>query len=123
VISLVVGLIILGVLLWLVETMLPIDAAIDHEPVTPGCMTMALERELAVYDEHLLELLPGEGKYVVIKGEDIAGVYDTLDEALGAGHGKYGPVPFLIKKIQRSEPILHFSRDLPLPGTPQTWQP
>jgi hypothetical protein len=78
---------------------------------------MALEHELAVYNEHLLELLPSEGKYVVIKGQDIAGVFDTLDEALSAGHGKYGPVPFLVKKIQATEPILHFTRDLRLPNS------
>jgi hypothetical protein len=84
---------------------------------------MAFERELAAYNEHLPELLSGEGKYVVIDGEDVAGVYGTLDEALGAGHEKYGPVPFLIKKIQRGEPILHFSRDLPSPGANRQWRP
>jgi hypothetical protein len=76
---------------------------------------MALERELAVYRDHLPGLLSAEGKYVVIKGEDIAGVYGTLDDALGAGHGKYGPVSFLVKQIRATEPILYFARDLPLP--------
>ena len=76
---------------------------------------MALERELAVYNEHLLELLPSQGKYVVIKGEDIAGVYDTLEQALGAGYDKYGPGPFLARKIHATEPLLQFTRDLRLP--------
>jgi hypothetical protein len=74
---------------------------------------MALDIERATYQAHLLELLASEGKFVVIKGMDIAGSYDTLDDALAAGYRKYGPVPFLVRQIQRTEPELYFSRDLP----------
>lgn len=73
---------------------------------------MALERELALYNEHLLELLPNEGKYVVIKGEEVLDVYDTLDDALGAGYERYGDVDFLVKQIHAVEPIEYFSRDI-----------
>jgi hypothetical protein len=73
---------------------------------------MALERELAVYNEHLMELLPSEGKYVVIKGEQILGVYDSLDDALGAGYDRFGDVDFLVKQIHAVEPIEYFSRDI-----------
>lgn len=83
---------------------------------------MALEHELAVYKEHLLELLPSEGQFVVIKDREIAGIYPTLDEAPNAGYSKYGPVPFLVKKIQRVEPLLYFSRDLPRPKDQDAWQ-
>lgn len=75
--------------------------------------TMALEHEMATYQAHLLELLANEGKYAVVRGEEIAGAYDSYDDALQAGYDRYGLVPFLVKKISRVEPIQYFSRDLP----------
>jgi hypothetical protein len=74
---------------------------------------MALERELAVYNEHLIDLLVNEGKYILIRHEEISGPFETYDDALEAGYAKYGLVPFLVKQIQRVEPIYYFSRDLP----------
>jgi hypothetical protein len=74
---------------------------------------MALERELAVYNEHLMDLLANEGKHVVVHGEEIEGPFDTYEDALQAGYTKFGVVPFLVKKITRLEPIQYFSRDLP----------
>lgn len=74
---------------------------------------MGLERELAVYNEHLMDLLPAnEGKYFVVKAEDVLGVFDSLDQALAAGYEKYGDVDFLVKQIHAVEPIEYFSRDL-----------
>jgi hypothetical protein len=68
-----------------------------------------LDRELRFYRSHLDDLLgPGdvnEGKHVVIKGEDIAGVCDTFEEALRVGYDRYGLGPFLIRKIERVETI------------------
>jgi hypothetical protein len=75
--------------------------------------TMALENELALYRSKLGELLAHEGKYVVIKGEEILGTYATFGLALKAGYDRYGPVSFLCKPIHRLEPILFFSHDLP----------
>jgi hypothetical protein len=74
---------------------------------------MALERELAVYNEHLIDLLANEGKYILIRNEEISGPFETYDDALEAGYAKYGLVPFLVKQILRVEPIYYFSRDLP----------
>jgi hypothetical protein len=75
----------------------------------PGRDAGALDRELRFYRSHLDDLLgPGdvnEGKYVVIKGTDIAGVCDTFEEALRVGYGTYGPRPFLVKKIERVETV------------------
>jgi len=75
---------------------------------------MALEKELSVYDAHLIELLASEGKYVLICGEEISGVFDSYEQALDAGYQKYGLRPFLVKQINRAEPIHYFSRDLPV---------
>jgi hypothetical protein len=75
---------------------------------------MALEKELATYQKKLEELLPEEGKYVLIGGEEIAGIWDTYEDALQAGYQKYGLHPFLVKRIEWAETIHNFSRDLPL---------
>jgi len=74
---------------------------------------MALEHERKVYETHLMDLLANEGKYILVRGDDIAGPWDSYVEALQHGYDLYGPVPFLLKKIQRSEPLHYFTRDLP----------
>jgi len=45
-----------------------------------------------------------EGKFVVIKDEELLGAYDTEGEAYKNGLDKYGNIPFLIKKVQPEEP-------------------
>jgi hypothetical protein len=86
----------------------------DTQTVTSGGkVAMALEKELSVYNANLIELLANEGKYVVICGDEINGVFESYDEALSVGYEKYGLTPFLAKQINRVEPIHYFSRDLP----------
>lgn len=76
---------------------------------------MGLEPELAVYQANLSEWLPEEGKYVVIKGDDVIHTHsDDYSNALKVGYERFGPVPFLVKKIARYEPVHYFSRDLRL---------
>lgn len=75
---------------------------------------MALEIEKATYWSKLDELLPAaEGKYVVIRGDQVAGVADSYDDALALGYDRFGPGPWLAKKVARAEPIHYFTRDLP----------
>lgn len=74
--------------------------------------TVAFELELATYQTHLAELLPSEGKFVLIKGESIAGPYDTYEAALEAGYERHGLEPFLVKQVRPVEPIQYFARDL-----------
>jgi hypothetical protein len=73
------------------------------------------DRELEVYQENLMELLADEGKYVVIRLEEILGPFTTYEEALESGYDRFGVTPFLVKKVHRpeAEPIHYFSRDLP----------
>jgi hypothetical protein len=84
----------------------------DTMSVKPtGSTVMPLEKELGVYDAHLIDLLANEGKYVLIFGDQI-GIFKSYEEALQAGYEKYGLEPFLVKQINRAEPIHYFSRDL-----------
>jgi hypothetical protein len=66
---------------------------------------MALETEIARYNELLPELLAsGEGKYAVICGRDLVGVFDTNDAAYRAGLDRVGVNPFLLRQVLRVQP-------------------
>lgn len=78
--------------------------------------TNLLEKELATYESHKKELVAAnEGKFVLIHGDAIAGVWDTYNDALTAGYSQFGLEPFLIKQIQGIERVLFFTRDLSTP--------
>lgn len=77
---------------------------------------MTYEHEIAVFNANLMDLLDNQGKFVVIKGDEIDRAFDTYEAALEAGYEKYGPVPFLVKKINSAEPVHYFARDLPCPA-------
>jgi hypothetical protein len=80
---------------------------------------MALERELATYRRRLPELLANEGKFVVIHGDDVIGIVDTLDAALYLGYDRFINEPFMARQIRKTEPVLFSSRSLrPCPSLP-----
>lgn len=58
-----------------------------------------LEEELKTYEAHRLELLGSdEGKWVLIHGDKLAGVFESQGDAVRAGYGQFGNVPFLVKQ-------------------------
>ncbi len=72
---------------------------------------------LAIENETFERLLPtwagAEGKYAVIHGTDLIGVFESYNDALAAGYAKAGLAPFLVKQISTSGGALaHFTRDL-----------
>ncbi len=73
---------------------------------------MALEKEIETFSRELPNLLAQEGKFVVVSGDKIIGVYDSYEDALKIAYEKCGLKPFLVKKIQAVEQIQYFSRDL-----------
>ena len=69
----------------------------------------AIETELAFYTEKKEELLAAhEGKYALIKGRELLGLFDTFPQAYEAGLRKVGNKPMLIKQVLRQEPVEHF---------------
>jgi len=71
---------------------------------------VALEVELDTYRKNLSSLLDREGKFVLIYGDRIIGVYDSLDEAASEGYERVGLfTPFFIREIRAVEKpiILH----------------
>lgn len=73
---------------------------------------MALEQEMTTYEHNLPSLLEHEGKFAVIKGDEILGVYETYSDALEFGYDKCGLEDFMVKQISAVEPILYFTRDI-----------
>jgi hypothetical protein len=72
---------------------------------------MALERELETYRNKLPELKgENEGRFVLIKGDEVIDVFSSYDDALKAGYTKLGLEPFLVKKIEAVEQAQFISR-------------
>lgn len=75
---------------------------------------LMLEKELQTYNDQrasLVEKNP-DGGFVVIKDDEILGVWQTRVDALKAGIEKYGNVSFLVKNILDSNIAANFSRNL-----------
>ena len=71
------------------------------------------KQELETYEREKDRLLAdSEGKYSLIRGGTVCGVWDTYEDALKAGYSEFGLDPFLVKQIQRVERVCFFTRDL-----------
>ena len=70
----------------------------------------ALNLELKTYSDRLPSLMGQLGKHVLIKGNDIIGVFDSYEDALRAGYEKFNLEPFLVKKIAPSEQVAFFAK-------------
>ncbi len=61
---------------------------------------MPLESETQTYEQHREELLgTAQGKFALIHGTEVAGVYDSKSDAIREGYRRFGNVPFLVKQI------------------------
>lgn len=73
----------------------------------------SLRQELKTYEREKPRLLgEGEGKFALIKGDIVAGVWDTYEDAIQAGYTQFKLEPFLVKKIEAMERLHFFTRDL-----------
>ena len=72
-------------------------------------MKNVLSLELETYKENKPQLLAAsEGKYVLIKGEEILGVYADEQEATQKGFDEFGyNCPFFVRQITKREPVLY----------------
>lgn len=72
------------------------------------------EKELEVYKRIKADYLAQypQGGFVVIKAEEVLGIWQSRLDALKAGIDKYGDVPFLVKNINESDIVINFSRNL-----------
>jgi hypothetical protein len=67
-------------------------------------MIPQLEQEFRTYEKHKADLLTkAKGKYVLIKGDDILGIFPGQHAAINQGYRQLGIVPFLVKRIVEVE--------------------
>ena len=72
-----------------------------------------LAKELATYEIHREELVGShDGKFVLIHGDEIAGIWDTYKDAIEAGYQRFGLNPFLVKQIQTVERVQFITRNI-----------
>lgn len=71
------------------------------------------KKELAAYERERERLIgTEEGKYALIHGDSIAGVWSSYEDALKEGYQRFGLSPFFVKQIQRVERVCFFTRDI-----------
>ena len=70
----------------------------------------SLQTELNLFAEKLPELLrQAEGKFALIKGRELLGIYDTELAAVRAGYERLGNEAFLVKRVVEAEVPLNFT--------------
>ena len=73
---------------------------------------MALEKELETYKKKLPELKNNEGKFVLIKGEEVVDTFTSYEDAIKEGYKKFKLDPFLVKQISQVEQVQFITRFL-----------
>lgn len=69
--------------------------------------TNALETEIKAYEKKLPELEKAyPGKFVVFKGEEFVGAWDTLNAAAAEAVARFGRGPYLIRQVGAPPPTL-----------------
>jgi hypothetical protein len=63
--------------------------------------------EMITYRDNLDELLRDEGKYVLIKGREIIGIYAERHEALEEAVARFGAQAVFVQKIAAKEPYIY----------------
>jgi hypothetical protein len=50
-----------------------------------------------------------EGEWALIKGDDVVGLFKTLDEGYRAGRARYPFQPFILQPVREWQPVLRMS--------------
>ena len=76
-----------------------------------------LKTAIETYEKNRPSLMASAGRYVVIQGSNILGIWDTYEDALKSGYEKCGiDGRFLVTQIQGPlDGIQHFTRDIGCP--------
>ena len=66
-----------------------------------------LDIEIEAYEKRLPDLEKNHlGKFVVFKGGELVGAWDTLDAAAAAAVARFGRGPYLIRQVGAPRPTL-----------------
>jgi hypothetical protein len=92
----------------------PVLTAAEEEDRSGGVGLAALAEEIATYGDHRPQLLREHlGRFVLIKGADILGIFPDYSTALREGYRRFGVVPFLVRQIADPEPVLFLHNVVP----------
>jgi hypothetical protein len=89
-------------------------------------LPMVFERETQAYLREKERLLAkGErGRFALVKGDEVIGVWDTARDAAQAGYEKFGVrEPFMVKEVQAEEKPLFLTPFFPVKPCPSTTEP
>jgi hypothetical protein len=83
-------------------------------PAEPGSM---IAREWDTYRREAGRLLAEghEGRFALIKRDQIVDLFDTHEEAQAAGSARFLLEPYLIQQVRTYEPLYHHVRYRPCP--------
>lgn len=66
-----------------------------------------LATEAAFYEAHRAALVAAhDGRFVLVKDDDIIGIFDTLDDALDVGYARFANTGFLARKIASVDEVI-----------------
>jgi len=86
----------------------PVDDPPNH------AILAALTKETMAYRAQLPRLLrKHRGQFVLIKGDEIAGIFPDRSRALDEGYRLFGIVSFLVREITDSEPVVYLPNITP----------
>ena len=93
---------------------LPAENPSDSPTALPPTSDLrALRREIITYRRLLPQLLAEghEGRFVLIKGEDVLGIWDNFEDAQQAGALQFGFGPFLAQPIDSRDQARPFPKE------------
>ena len=67
-----------------------------------------LEKERKYFENNRSEWLSKfPNKFVLVKGEQLIGTFDKLEDALAEGARRFGTESFLVRKVEESEQLVY----------------
>jgi hypothetical protein len=89
------------------------EAVVDFTPRSTAMhatQATELETELRFFNAHRPELLQdAAGKFALVKGDSLIGVFDSDTAAIRHGYETLGNVPFLVKEVTEVDIPLNFT--------------
>ncbi|MBX9638491.1 MAG: hypothetical protein K2X97_01805 [Mycobacteriaceae bacterium] len=69
-------------------------------------MSDVLKAERETYQRELPNLLDREGQFVLVKGDEVVGVWATRSSALSEGYMRFGSSGFMVRQISATQPVI-----------------
>ena len=78
---------------------------------------LALRQEIITFRRELPRLLAEghEGRFALVKGDQVVSLWDTFDDAHQAGRDKFGFTPFLAQPVDRRDLGRAFPKEFQVP--------